>query len=70
MKRWWIMAFIIPLPFLLAGILSLTSEPFNKGGIDNLTISIIMFIGYGLGVFIALANYVRGGMILEEFNGK
>ena len=60
------MSFIIPIPFLLAGIMSLTSEPFNEAGIDNMTIAIIMFIGYGIGVFMAICNYARGGMILEN----
>ena len=66
MKRWWIMAFIIPIPFLISGIYSLSLEQFNYSGIDNLTIAVIMFIGYGVGVFLALMNYDRAGMLDKE----
>jgi len=70
MKRWWIMAFIIPSPFLIAGLFSLNLEQFNYSGIDNLTIAVIMFIGYGLGVFLALMNYDKAGMLSKESKEK
>ena len=57
------MAFILPIPFLISGIYSLSLEQFNYSGIDNLTITVIMFIGYGIGVFMALYNYDRAGRI-------
>lgn len=63
MKRWWMMSLISPIPFLIAGMFTIGSESFNYNGIDNLTIAVIMFIGYGLGVFIALYNYDRAEML-------
>jgi len=57
MKRWWIMPFILPLPMLLAGIVSLTFESFIVSGITNLTIAVMFLIGYIMCVVIAFTNY-------------